>query len=171
MDSRAYHNLMPKIVMEELELEITTSYHDLYSFDLRRVQCLGDIKDMVVTFFHLPMKSVAMDIMVDYVPPNFGMLLSWIKRLGGTLQMDLRYATILVFRGEHKRLYREAYLAYIISDEADPTNHPLFSLDIDLGSRLLQLTDAPEPPFEVRKSITLYEDFPPIAFVWKMFFD
>jgi hypothetical protein len=128
------------------------------------VQCLGVIKDLVVTLFQLPMKSVVMDIVVADVPPKFGMLLSrsWIKRLGGTLQMDLTYATIPVFGGEHRRLYREAQLAYIVSDEADPTNHPIFSLDTDLGSSLLQLTDAPEPPLEIRKSITLHE-IPPRA--------
>jgi hypothetical protein len=102
MDSGASHNLMPKTVMEELRLEVTKSYHDLYSFDSRRVQCLGVIKDLVVTLFQLPMKSVVMDIVVADVPPKFGMLLSryWIKRLGGTLQMDLTYATIPgVWRG------------------------------------------------------------------------
>jgi hypothetical protein len=110
MDSGASHNLMPKTVMDELGLEITKTYHDLYSFDSRKVQCLGVIKDLVVTLFQLPMKSVVMDIIVVDVPPKFGMLLSrsWIKRLGGTLQMDLTYATIPVFGGEHRRLYREA---------------------------------------------------------------
>jgi hypothetical protein len=43
MDSRASHNLMPKIVMEELGLGVTKAYHDLHSFDSRRVQCLGVI--------------------------------------------------------------------------------------------------------------------------------
>jgi hypothetical protein len=51
--------------------------------------------------------------------------------------MDLTYATILVFGGEHRRLYKEAKLAYIVSDEADPANHPIFALDTDLGSSLL----------------------------------
>jgi hypothetical protein len=37
MDSGASHNLMPKIVMEELGLEVTKAYHDLYFFDSRRV--------------------------------------------------------------------------------------------------------------------------------------
>jgi hypothetical protein len=37
MDSRASHNLMPKTVMEELGLEVTRAYHDLYSFDSRKV--------------------------------------------------------------------------------------------------------------------------------------
>jgi hypothetical protein len=87
MDSGASHNLMPKYVMDELGLEITKTYHDLYSFDSRKVKCLGVIKDLVVTLFQLPMKSILMDIMVADIPPKFGMLLSryWIKRLGGTL--------------------------------------------------------------------------------------
>jgi hypothetical protein len=69
-----------------------------------------------------------MDIVVFDVPPKFGMLLSrsCIKILGGTFQMDLSYATILVLRGEHRRIYREAQLDYIISDEENPTNHPIF---------------------------------------------
>jgi hypothetical protein len=71
MDSGASHNLMPKIVMEELGLEVTKTYHDLYSFDSRRVQCLGVIKDLVVSLFQLPMKSVVMDIVVADVPPKF----------------------------------------------------------------------------------------------------
>jgi hypothetical protein len=75
MDLGDSHNLMPKTIMEELGLEITKTYHDLYSFDSRKVQCLGVIKDLVVTFFQLPMKSVVMDIMVDNVPPKFGMFL------------------------------------------------------------------------------------------------
>jgi hypothetical protein len=101
MDSGASHNLMPKVVMEELGLEVTRAYHDLYSFDSRRVQCLGVIKDLVVSLFQLPMKSMVMDIVVADVPPKFGMLLSrsWIKILGGMLQMDLTYATIPVFGG------------------------------------------------------------------------
>jgi len=68
-------------------------------------------------------------------------------------------------------LYREAQLACIISDEMDPTNHPIFDLDTDLGSSLLQLTDSPEPPFEIRKPITLCEIPILITFVWKIFFD
>jgi ribonuclease HI/uncharacterized small protein (DUF1192 family) len=174
MDSGASHNLMPKAVMEELGLEVTRAYHDLYSFDSRRVQCLGVIKDLVVSLFQLPMKSMVMDIVVADVPPKFGMLLSrsWIKRLGGTLQMDLTYATIPVFGGEHRRLYREAQLAYIVSDEANPSNHPIYALDTDLGSSLLQFTDEPETPLQIRKQLGLDQGIPPsTTSVWKMFFD
>jgi hypothetical protein len=174
MDLGASHNLMPKAVMEELGLEVTRAYHDLYSFESRRVQCLGVIKDLVVSLFQLPMKSMIMDIVVADVPPKFGMMLSrsWIKRLGGTLQMDLTYATIPVFGGEHRRLYREAQLAYIVSDEENPTNHPIYALDTDLGSSLLQVTDEPETPLQIRKQLNLNQGMPPPnTSFWKMFFD
>jgi hypothetical protein len=98
MESRESHNLIPKTFIE-LGLEGTKTYHDLYSFDSRKVKCLGVIKDLIISLFQLPMKSVVMDIVVVDVPPKFGMLLSrsWIKRLGGIFQTDLSYATILMF--------------------------------------------------------------------------
>jgi ribonuclease HI len=131
-------------------------------------------KDLVVSLFQLPMKSVVMDIVVVDAPPKFGMFLSryWIKILGVTLHMDLSYAIIHVFGGEHRRIYREAQLAYIISDEANSTNHPIFAVDIDLGTSMLQLIDAPQTPIEIRKHpITSCEDPPLSTPFWKMFFD
>jgi hypothetical protein len=62
-------------------------------------------------------------------------------------------------------------LSYIINDEADPNNHPIFSFDTDLGYSLFPLTDAPEHPLEIKNSISLCEDSPPTTSVWKMFFD
>jgi ribonuclease HI len=115
-----------------------------------------------------------MDIVVANVPPKFRMLLSrsWIKRLRGTLQMDLSYAIVPIFGGEHRRIYREAQLAYIISDEANPTNHLVFAFDTDLGSSILQLTDTLETPLEIRKHfVTFCEESPLTTYVWKMFFD
>ena len=116
LHSRASHNLIPKKVMEELGLQVTKEYHDLYTFDSKRVQCMGVIKDLVVSLTQLPMKSVAMDIVVADIPSRFGMLLSrsWSKKLGGTLQMDMSYASIPIFGGEFRRLYRETKMAYII---------------------------------------------------------
>jgi hypothetical protein len=102
LDSGASHNLMPKAVMDEIGLEITKTYHDLFSFDSRKVKCLGLIKDLAVTLTQASMKTMVMDVVVADIPPKFGCLLSrsWMKRLGGTLQMDLSYATIPVFGGE-----------------------------------------------------------------------
>ena len=40
-DSRASHNLMPKEIMDNLGLDITSKYKNLYSFDSRKVKHLG----------------------------------------------------------------------------------------------------------------------------------
>jgi hypothetical protein len=64
------HNLMPKISMEKLGLKITRSYQDLYSFDSRKVKCLGMIKDLVVNLAQIPIKSVLMDVVVLTSLPN-----------------------------------------------------------------------------------------------------
>ena len=115
-------------------------------FDSRAVKCIGVIKDLVVNLTQIPMKSVLMDIVVADISPKFGMLLSrfWEKRVGGTLQMDLSYATILVFGGEFRRLYREVQMAYLVSDSKHPNNHPIYSIDENLGSCMLQLSDEVE---------------------------
>jgi hypothetical protein len=66
----ASHNLMPKTIMDELGLEIKKYYHDMYSFDSRKVKFIGLIKDLVVTLFHMPMKIIVMKIVVVNVPPS-----------------------------------------------------------------------------------------------------
>ena len=76
LDSRASHNLLPLSVMEQLGLEITHPYKDLYSFDSKRVKCLGMIKDLVVNLAQILAKSVVMDIMVADILARFAMLLS-----------------------------------------------------------------------------------------------
>jgi len=118
------------------------------------------------------MKSMMMDIVVADMPPKFGMLLSrgWIKRLGGTLQNDLSYTIVLVFRGQNRRLYRKAQLAYIISDERNPTNHPIYSVDTDFGACILQIEESHLSSMQVRKPVCqiIEKEGTPI---WDMFFD
>jgi hypothetical protein len=99
LDSGASHNLMPKVIMDELGLDITRLYKDLFSFDSRKVKCLGLIKDLVVSLAQIPSKNMVMDVVVAGIPPKFGMLLSrsWATKLKGTLQIDMSYATIPIF--------------------------------------------------------------------------
>ena len=115
LDSGASHNLMPKVVMEKLGLDVTRPYKDLFSFDSRKVKCLGMIKDMVVSLAQIPAKNMVMDVVVIDIPPKFGMLLSrsWDAKLKGTLQMDMSYATIPVF-AQDRILYREVLLKYMV---------------------------------------------------------
>ena len=134
-DIGASHNLMP--IMDSLGLHVTRQYKYLYSFDSRRVKCLGLIKYLVISLHQIPEKSIVMDIVVADVPVKFGMLLyrSWSTKLKGTMQMDFSYATIPVFRVQ-RRLYRENRLKYMISNKESPENHPIYVVDTEIGSSI-----------------------------------
>ena len=84
LDSGSSHNLIPKVVMDELGLSITKPYHDLFSFDSRKVKCMGLIKYLVINLSQMPSKSIVMDIVVADIPPKFGLLFyrSQSKRIG-----------------------------------------------------------------------------------------
>lgn len=69
LDSRASNNLVPRAIMEKLDLDITCKYHDLYSFDSGRLRCIGLIKDLVVSLDQVPAKNVLMDVVVAHIPP------------------------------------------------------------------------------------------------------
>ena len=109
---------MPKVVMEELGLEISKPYKYLCSFDYVQVKSLGVIKGLVATLSQLSMKSIVMDVVVADIPPRFGIFLSWswANKLGGTMKLDMSYVSIHVFVSEHRRLYKEVQLAFIVSD-------------------------------------------------------
>jgi hypothetical protein len=49
--------------------------------------------------------------------------------------MDMSYATIPVF-GQDKRLYREVFLKYMVSNKSQPSNHPIYSVETELGSSI-----------------------------------
>lgn len=84
-----------------------------------------------------------MDVVVVDIPQKYGILLSrsWGAKLGGSLQIDMTYATIPVFRGQFTLLYRETRMAFTVSDPNNPHNHPLYISDQDLGNCILSLDD------------------------------
>ena len=56
--------------------------------------------------------------------------------------MDLSYATIPIFGGENRRLlYRELQYAYIVTNDKNPTNHPIYVVEKYLGSYMLHFSD------------------------------
>jgi ribonuclease HI len=177
LDSGASHNVMPKLIMERLGLQITRPYGDLYSFDSRKVKCMGMIKDLVVSLAQVPVKSVLMDVVIADIPPKYGMLLSrsWGAKLGGSLQLDMSYATIPVFGGQFTRLYRETRLAYTVSDPQNPNNFPIYVADQDLGNCILSFDNGLSGhPGELD---TKQEELNPLTEelckngLWKMYFD
>jgi len=134
LDSGASDNLMPRAIMEKLGLDITIPYKYLYSFDSNKIRCLGLIKYLCVILVQILAKSVVMDIAVADIPPKYGMFLSrsWGAKIQGTLQMDMTYATIPVF-GQHRRLYKETLMKYMVSSQDKPNNFPLYSLHSNMS--------------------------------------
>jgi ribonuclease HI len=177
LDSGASHNVMPRLIMERLGLQITKPYGDLYSFDSRKVKCMGMIKDLVVSLAQIPVKSVLMDVVIADIPPKYGMLLSrsWGAKLGGTIQLDMSYATIPVFGGQFTRLYRETRLAYTVSDPQNPNNFPIYIADQDLGNCILSFDEGLVGCSDELN--TTQEELSPLNEelckngLWKMYFD
>jgi hypothetical protein len=157
--------------MEKLGFQITRPYHKLYSFDAIKVIFLGMIKDMVVHLNQITIKSILMDIVVVDVSVNYGMLMyrSWESKLGGSLQMDMIYATILVFCGETRIIYRETKLSYIVSDPNHPNNYLVYSKEQDLGCFIVSVNDEPKNCTE-NVNIT-FNDNKLEEGMWKMYFD
>jgi hypothetical protein len=137
LDSGVSHNLMPKVVMDELGLDVTRPYKYLFSFDSRKVKCLGLIKYLVMSLSQIPSNNLVMDMVVSDIPPKFDMLLSrsWATKLKRTLQMYMSYATIPVF-GQERRLYREVLLKYMMSIKTQLNNNPIYSVDTEIGSSI-----------------------------------
>jgi hypothetical protein len=76
-----------------------------------------------------------MDVVVIDVLDAWGMLLSrkWVATLGGSLQMDLSYATIPTLDGDFVTLYREPIVRYQVEDPQDPMNE-LMCMDEGIGN-------------------------------------
>jgi ribonuclease HI len=130
------------------------------------------IKDLVVHLAQILVKSVLMDIVVADVVVNYGMLLSrsWVSKLGGSLQIDMTYATIPVFGGEPRRLYKETKLAYIVSDPNHPNNNLVYSKDRDLGCFILPVNNEQRLHTKiVNTPLCEKKDFE--YGMWKMYFD
>ena len=74
--SATSQNLMPRRIMDQLGLDMTRRYKDIFSFDSNKFKCLGLIKDLFISLAQIPTKTLVMDLVVDDIPPNFGMVLS-----------------------------------------------------------------------------------------------
>jgi hypothetical protein len=95
--------------------------------------------------------------------------------LGGSLQLDMTFTTILVFGGQFTRLYRETRLAYTVSDPQNPNNFPIYIADQDLRNWILSFDDGldgclKEIDMELEESSHMTEDMCNTG-VWKMYFD
>jgi hypothetical protein len=123
-DLGATSNVITKKVMEQLNLRISRPYHNICALDSQTIEVHGLIKGLQVYVAAFPDIMIEMDIVVIDVPDVWGMLLNrkTIADLGGSLQMDLSYATIPTPDGGTFKLNREAYRKYHVEDPKKPQN-------------------------------------------------
>ena len=135
LGSGSSHNLIPKAIIDKLGLDITRTYHDLYSFDSGRVKSLGLIKDLVVSLEKIPAMNVLMDVVVADIPLRYRIFLSWSwgAKLKGTVQLNFSYAAIPTF-SQLRKLYRKNKIKYMISSRKKPNNHRILVFHTDLES-------------------------------------
>jgi len=125
----------------------------------------------VVTLAQILVKSVVLDIVVTEIPPKFGTLLSrsCCAKLGESLQMDMYYATILVYGGEHLWLYREVIFMNIICRDDRARNHPIYAVDQHFGCFELSVNNSQNTQLTIDDVVdqpkTIEID------IWKMYFD
>jgi hypothetical protein len=96
LDSRAGENIMSLKVMRKLGLETTRPYKNVCNIESRDISTHGVIDKVKFSLDRYPEIVFLLDIVVIIVLDVWGMLLSrnFVAMLGGTLQMDLTYATI-----------------------------------------------------------------------------
>ena len=118
-----------------------------------------------------------MDVVVADILPKYDMLFSrsWGAKLGGSLQLDMTYATIPIFDGQFTRLYRETRLAYIVSDLQNMNSYPMYVADQDLGNCILSLDGDLDECIEEncieKEKIEKTNKNVNSTGVWKMYFD
>jgi hypothetical protein len=134
LDSGATSNVMTKKVMEQLNLRISRPYHNICAMDSKTIVVHGLTKGLHVHLVAFPVIMIEMDIVVIDVPDTWGMLLNrkTAADLGGSLQMDLTYATIPTTNGLEFRLNRELERKYHVEDPRKKENQIVFR-EVEMG--------------------------------------
>jgi len=83
--------------------------------------------------------------------------------------MDMTYATILIFDGEKKRLYRENKLKYVVSNARKSKNIPVYAIDKNMDC--FQLAVSIDFQEEAHNEEVKISNQPQPNQIWKIFFD
>jgi hypothetical protein len=124
LETWASTNFMPLDVMEQLRLKTTRPYRNVCAMDAREVKVYGVIKNLPVYLVAKLNIRVLMDILVIDIPDSRGMLLlrKISHDLGGSLQMDLSYATLPSYEEKPMILHNDQFRKYHLEDPRDPMN-------------------------------------------------
>lgn len=117
----------------ELGLWVDTTYAKCYVMENRFVLVVGVIWDIEIKLDAYLKATYMTNITIVDTHPYYNMLLSrqWTTAVGGNVQLDLLYATILV-NGKEVKLYREPRSKHVIKHfEPNQMNYFYY---VDLGS-------------------------------------
>jgi hypothetical protein len=123
-DSGDSSNIITKNIMELLNLKPSRPYHNVCAMDSREIETHGIILNLLVKLVTYPNITFPMGILVIDVPNAWGMLLSrkWVATLGGTIQINLSYATIPFSKNSFVKLHREKESKFHVEDPKEPMN-------------------------------------------------
>ena len=109
LDSGAEVNVIPLRLMEQLELKLTRQYNNMCGMDSNPIKSRGIIENLKMKLAAYPEIEINMNVLVLDIPDTWGMLLSreWAAKLGGSIQMDLSYATIAIGENASYKLVNE----------------------------------------------------------------
>ena len=85
--------------------------------------------------------------------------------------MDLTYATIPVFGGKERRLYRESSFVKIVKRVDCPNNAPMYGKQKEFSCLLLEEIELILEEAQVESSIQLNQQSMECDKVWKLYFD
>jgi len=115
------------------------------------------IKDLVVNLAQITIKSVVMDIVVVDILARFDMLLSrsWGSNIGASIKLDSTYATVPMFGGEERRLYRKSIFVKAVTRADCSKNAPMYGKEKDFSCLLLEENDKVMDETQVEGSVQL----------------
>jgi hypothetical protein len=111
-------------VMNELGLKTKSPYKNACGNDSILIKGCGLLKDLRVYLTTYPDISILTQVVVIDVLDAWGTLLSrkWDATLGGSIQMDLSHATILINDGTFFTLYKNCIVKHQVEDPSVPLN-------------------------------------------------
>lgn len=108
-----------------------------------------------------------MNVVVAYIPANYGMLLSRSRegKLGGAMQIDICHMLLCHFLEMNREYFTEKLSFHVVSDQNNRVNHSIYAIDSDLGCCIMSIDGEVE-----QENTPLYVDNNPEG-IWKLYFD
>lgn len=109
IDSGASTTVMPKEIVEVLNIKYESLNRGVMKLDGNKVQTMGLIKSLPLTLFACPSVTVSQEVVVIDIPPVFGLCLSrdFTAKIGGYLSLDWSHLILRTQHGAKLKIFSE----------------------------------------------------------------